>query len=236
MRDPRRPLASTLPDTIVSYEIFILAASIYLLKTGKAALPMASEIAAHCACAAVFLIVLVPLGTIGANQLAEEEAGRLQLTHLQAQHDPTAAPDALDAARTKYGHGVDEFSGLVSAVTRVWLGLFCVALGLWVAMRFVVLKNLEREWAEVRQLRHYFDTMDHCFSAHATPHARWYQRSGGAILEVVPLFFCVILCLLDAGVMPAIRCCDQIHVASGVRGGRRYGCRQHRLDARGDWS
>ena len=183
-------MPSTLLDTIVSYEIFILAASIYLLKTGKAALPMASEIAAHCACAAVFLIVLVPLGTIGANQLAEEEAGRLQLSNLQAQHDPTAAPDELDAARTQYGHGVEDFSSLVSATTRVWLGLFCVALGLWAVMRFVVLKNLEREWAEVRQLRHCFGTISHVGLSSTPQHTRGVRGvAHSTSLPLVSYFF-----------------------------------------------
>ena len=162
-------------DTIASYEIFILAASIYLLKTGKAALPMASEIAAHCACAAVFLIVLVPAGAIGAQQWAEEEGRRDQLANLQAQHDPTATPDELDAARIRYGHGEDEFSGLVSAITGVWLGLFCVALGLWAVMRFVVLKNLEREWAEVRRL-------GHCFGHHFARFSQLYATPTRAVL------------------------------------------------------
>ena len=123
-----------------------MAASIYLMKAGTVTISTISETSAHCACAAVFLGVLVPFGFILEHEWTAVDDRELYLTELETKQDPAASPEEIDAAKASNAEALVNYSRVISIMARIWLGLFCVAVGLWVYMRFVVLRRLEREW------------------------------------------------------------------------------------------
>ena len=106
----------------------------------------ASEKAAHCGCAAVFFIILIPFGLHYQHlDVALNDASLAQSAVLASGNassaDLAAAQSAADAA-SKSANMV------LGTLTQAWLGFFALALALWVYMRFGVVRSLEREWGD----------------------------------------------------------------------------------------
>ena len=113
---------------MVSYEIFIVAASIVSLKTGSITMPWRHELPAHVACAAVGAIVLVyfdaecvPL----MDALDTDQAGGRAATNAA-----TASADA--AAKSKAGLALNVIE---ARLLQVWLGFLGVVLAAWGVQR-----------------------------------------------------------------------------------------------------
>ena len=126
-------------------EIFILVASIYLLKYGKTMLPGSSEVVAHCTIVVMYLCILIIAGMDLQRRFLAFESSAERLRELEAANY-TASSEQVVAAKQRLDASERTNVQLISTLAQVWLGLFTVALGMWIYMRFGMLRNFERVW------------------------------------------------------------------------------------------
>ena len=115
---------------MVLYELFIVAASLMALKTGRTEASRWVEAASHALCVVVGIGVFVGWTVHWAPQFRE------------------AVADVKSASQSDVEQGFAIINSLLSATLvlfRVWVGLLGVVLVLWGWSR-LVLRQLEREW------------------------------------------------------------------------------------------
>ena len=106
----------------------------------------ASEKAAHCGCVAVFFIILIPFGLkVSRLDVAYDDARAAQATLLASGNASSTDLTAAQSAAVAAGEAADLPLG---ALSQAWLGLFALALALWLYMRFGVVRSLERDWSD----------------------------------------------------------------------------------------
>eukprot|EP00035_Acanthoeca_spectabilis_P032332 m.18321 g.18321 ORF g.18321 m.18321 type:complete len:1119 (-) comp5301_c0_seq1:24-3380(-) len=157
--------------TLVSFEIFIVAASIWALAQGQTVI-LRTEILAHLTCITtgavafcIFYIRCAQINRDGYNAQTQSEAGSDAYAHL-GQDDTVDDDFPAEAASNRFEHARAEFNSLMQRMLQAWLACSGVAVILWAILRIyfirmvsewqkqaVVLKHRQAtdEWANTRR-------------------------------------------------------------------------------------
>lgn len=157
---------------LVSWELFILAASLWALLRGTPSLSFRSEARLHLSCA---VIAATAFTTFWIRGSAINRAGYNAQAQTEALDDPsthTAANDDLDdffpseQESTRFDEGRAQFDELEQRMLQVWVGALGLAILLWLGLRrahgrlrsqwrseldHVINSEVDDEWAETRR-------------------------------------------------------------------------------------
>eukprot|EP00035_Acanthoeca_spectabilis_P033031 m.21650 g.21650 ORF g.21650 m.21650 type:complete len:1167 (+) comp5717_c0_seq1:171-3671(+) len=141
---------------LVGFELFILAASAWVLRHGAGALPWRVEAAGHLLCFcfglvafAVFLSRATYLNNAGLNEETEQEAKFGLYNHASAADDADddfpsgAAAQSLASAHSSY-------DSLVQEALQVWNGFLGLAVLMWIGLRLTY-RDAQRSWRDHAQ-------------------------------------------------------------------------------------
>eukprot|EP00040_Diaphanoeca_grandis_P029526 m.173072 g.173072 ORF g.173072 m.173072 type:complete len:463 (+) comp31715_c1_seq1:150-1538(+) len=142
---------------VASYEIFILAASIYLLKQNKSTLARRPELASHVACWTIGFVVLVPslvyVNHISTRDENRGDSGQQTFNGKFANGADGDLPSVIDTVR--------DLNSFVIIITQVWICLFLVAVGMWVWLRFGVFRSVLSDLQQKQQdTENFFSTVN----------------------------------------------------------------------------
>ena len=134
---------------LVSFELFILGASIRALFCGLSALPRWAETMMHVACwtcafvaFAVFYSLCYNINSRGYNANTENEAFTNAHSHVSFNDDLDDSGAPSLAASLEFEHGRAEYDNLVSDTLVAWDVLVGVAVVLWIVLRLMYLHAL----------------------------------------------------------------------------------------------
>lgn len=141
--------------SLVSFELCILAASVWVLSRGALSLARVCEVviyfgslAAGCVACTVFYINCKRINDHGYNQETQYQALYNAYRHINMDDDldddSASRPAAIqfDAAR-------DEYDSLLKVMLQVWLGLLGVAILFWIGLRWTYVE-LRQTWIKNR--------------------------------------------------------------------------------------
>eukprot|EP00037_Helgoeca_nana_P009398 m.82503 g.82503 ORF g.82503 m.82503 type:complete len:1195 (+) comp19552_c0_seq1:104-3688(+) len=128
---------------LVSYEVFILAVSVWAIAHGTRSISYRSEAVLHCACILVcvaafvaFYVTCTRINDDGFNVSNQEVVVDHYFNHLSSTDDADgdAVPE-IDAAKGKLDRGRDEYDLLVQRMLQLWSGAVGVAIIVWIGVR-----------------------------------------------------------------------------------------------------